>query len=300
MEIKQLQSFVAVVDNGNFTKAAEKTFTSQPTISTHIRALEEELGEKLITRDTKHIEITNKGRELYECATHILELQSNLIRRWHEENHNTIHLGASSVTSAYILPQILASYSQLHPEVSFTITQGDSEAVADGLESGLFDIGFLGLDCSGEKLECEEFFRDETVIITPNNNKFRELQQMDPIPYDRLLKEPIIFREKGSGTQLEADNLLEQMGYTPEELNVSARINDQETIKNLVEAGVGITIIPKIATRNRESHGRSLVFRLPKGLSARHFYLAMNRNAIKGEAVKSFIKFVKQFEKQDR
>ena len=90
MEIKQLKSFKAVVDYGNFTKAAEKTFTSQPTISTHIKALEEELGVSLIVRDTKNIEVTQKGMELYECAANILELEDRLIRRWNDENRNII------------------------------------------------------------------------------------------------------------------------------------------------------------------------------------------------------------------
>ncbi|MBQ1906646.1 MAG: LysR family transcriptional regulator [Firmicutes bacterium] len=294
MEIKQLQSFVAVVEYGNFTKAAEKTFTSQPTISTHIRALEDELGEKLITRDTKHIEITPKGRELYECATHILDLQNNLIRRWREENHKTINLGASTVPSAYILPEIMADYSLQNPDVSFTISQGDSEEVAEGLENGLYDLGFLGIDCSGDKLDCEEFFSDETVIITPNTEKFREMQKAPQVPYAELLKEPIIFREKGSGSQRETDYLLEQMGYSQDSLNIAARVNDQETIKNLVEAGVGISLMPLIAIRHRENNGRSLVFRLPAEYSVRKFYIAVNRSSIKGEAVKHFMKFVKQ------
>ncbi|MDD3920681.1 MAG: LysR family transcriptional regulator, partial [Eubacteriales bacterium] len=90
MELKQLRSFAAVVEQKSFTKAAEATYTSQPTVSAHIRALEEELHTRLILRDTKNIEITPKGWELYTCAAHMLELESKLLRRWADETKNLI------------------------------------------------------------------------------------------------------------------------------------------------------------------------------------------------------------------
>ena len=86
MDFKQLRSFTAVVQYRSFTKAAEKTYLSQPTVSAHIRMLEEELHTRLLIRDTKNLEITPKGWELYECAVHILELQDHLLQRWAEES----------------------------------------------------------------------------------------------------------------------------------------------------------------------------------------------------------------------
>ena len=82
MESKMLRSFIAVVDSGSFTKAAEKTYTSQPTVSAHIKALEEELGVQLIARDTKNLRVTQKGKELYDCACQMLALQQNMLERW--------------------------------------------------------------------------------------------------------------------------------------------------------------------------------------------------------------------------
>ena len=84
MELKQLQSFCAVVEYRSFTKAAEKLYISQPTISTHIRQLEEELQTLLLIRTTKSLNITPRGMELYECAGHMLSLQNNLKKHWSE------------------------------------------------------------------------------------------------------------------------------------------------------------------------------------------------------------------------
>ena len=79
MEFKQLKSYVAVVKYGSFTKAAERLYVSQPTISAHISALEEELKRTLIVRTTKSIEVTEKGMEIYEYAVRILELRDRMI-----------------------------------------------------------------------------------------------------------------------------------------------------------------------------------------------------------------------------
>ena len=90
MEFKQLQSFVAVVDYGSFTRASEKLFISQPTISTHIRQLEEEFQSCLLVRTTKSIELTPRGQEFYECAVSILSLKNHLIESWINESRNVI------------------------------------------------------------------------------------------------------------------------------------------------------------------------------------------------------------------
>ena len=115
MELKQLQSFCAVVQYRSFTKAAEKLYLSQPTVSTHIRQLEEEFGSRLIVRTTKSIEVTPRGQELYACACGIVHLRDDLLRSWSDEDEKIIRIGASTIPSAYILPQICLLYTSPSP-----------------------------------------------------------------------------------------------------------------------------------------------------------------------------------------
>ena len=145
MEFKQLQSFIAVAKYNSFTKAAERLYISQPTISAHIRALEEELRTRLILRTTKSIELTCNGQELYDYAVNIMELRDRMIKHCSEVEKKIIHLGASTIPSAYILPEVLPVYGKDHPEVYFIIHQSDSQTVADGLLDGVFDIGLMGM-----------------------------------------------------------------------------------------------------------------------------------------------------------
>lgn len=167
MELKQLESFTAVVECESFTRAAEKLFISQPTVSAHVRALEEELHSRLIVRTTKSIQVTPRGRELYECACGMLTLRNRLTERWAKQEEQVVHLGASTIPSAYILPELLPAYRRRQPEIRFDIHQSDSQGVIDGLLRGSFEVGLVGFQGQEPSVEYTPFYRDAMVLITP-------------------------------------------------------------------------------------------------------------------------------------
>lgn len=279
MELKQLRSFAAVVRYGSFTRAAENTYLSQPTISTHIRALEEELNTQLLLRDTKNLQVTPRGQELYECACRMLELQDNLLQRWRQSDQHIIQLGASTIPSAYILPEVLPLYGKQNPGSYFVVHQSDSRQVIEGVAGGLFDVGMSGMPCQDEAIRCEPFFRDRMVLITPVSRRFLAMQSQGEQALPELLHEPIILREAGSGSQKSADRFLAQMGLRETELRVTARVNDQESIKNLVSGGLGVSIVSEKAVRDFVAEKRLLAFPLPPGSAERDLYLLLPRHA---------------------
>ena len=282
MDMKQLQSFTAVVRYRSFTKAAERLYLSQPTISTHIRNLEEELGTCLIVRTKRSVDVTPRGQELYECACNILSLRDNLIRRWSSNESSIIQLGASTIPSAYILPEILPAYGKAHPEAYFTIHQSDSRGVVEGILNGSFDLGMIGMKYDHEDLTCIPFYRDRMVLITPVNPHFLSLKEQDA-PLQRLLQEPIILREQGSGSKKSAEYFLDSMGIA------------EESIKNLVAGGLGVSIISERAALNFVQEKRVLLFDLPEHVSQRYLYFVMKRNYALTEHVRAFITHVKKY-----
>lgn len=290
MDMKHLQSFTAVVKYGSFTKAAEKLYLSQPTISAHIRALEEQLNRRLIIRTTKSLEITPKGREVYDYAVHILELQERMIRACAQDQRRIIHLGASTIPSSYILPELLPEFGRLHPDTYFVIHQGDSKKVIDGLTDGIFDIGLIGTK-NEEKLTCVPFSRDRMVLITPVSERFLAMKELPEVPLKELLAQPIILREKSDGNKKFADHFLEHMGISEDQLHVTARINDQETIKNLVAGGLGISIISERAARNFINEKRLLQFDLPSH-NSHSLYLAYPKDYILQPHIQEFANFI--------
>ena len=294
MDFKQLQSFVTVVQEESFTQAASKLFISQSTISTHIRQLETALNTKLILRTTKSLQITPKGRELYEYAQNILELKERMLQACSIESQRIIHLGASTIPSAYILPKLLADFGKLHPDIYFIIHQSDSQGIISGLKDGLFNLGFIGMSYEDSDFCCQPFCKDRMVLITPVNEHFLRYKQQKEVALTELLREPLILREKGSGSQKMADNFLAHSGIAEDELQIIARVNDQEAIKNLVASGMGISIISEKAAHNFLQEKRLLAFELPQDFSERSLYLIYRQNYLLPSYVKEFLSFISQ------
>lgn len=301
MELKQLESFVAVVEYGSFTRAAEKLYISQPTISTHIQMLEMELHEKLLNRHTKSLEVTPKGQELYECASDMLGLRDRLLKNWSEEENKTIHLGSSTIPSSYILPELLPKYVEQYPDVHFVIHQGDSQGVLDGLLSGNYQVGFIGMEQDQPDLTCVPFYRDRIVLITPNSEEFQskkeqyEADQDLNILAEMIRQEPLIVREKGSGSKRYADKVLTDLGIEEDTLNICARLNDSESIKNMVMGGMGIALISEKAVHDCCMEGKMLCFQIPLEGAERNLNMIYRKKDIYRAHEKMFVEYVTKY-----
>ena len=196
MDFKQLRSFVAVADCGSFTQAAAQLYTSQPTVSAHIRQLEEELQQRLFLRTTKSLSITPHGRELYDYAVQVLSSQDRLLAGWRKGDH-TVSLGASTIPSAYLLPDLLARFSPLHPDVSFDIHQSDSSGVLRALRAGRFDLCLTGMSAPDDDLLFTPFYQDAMVLIAPNTPEFSAADPQNTALLPALLRShPLLLREE--------------------------------------------------------------------------------------------------------
>lgn len=232
MEFKQLEAFVAVVDYGSFSEAARKLYLTQPTISAHVRSLEEELHTKLIIRTTKKTTITTKGYQLYDSAVRMLEIRNNLLENFTGVQKHMIDLAASTIPSSYLLPEILAAYGKTHPDTYFHSIQTDSAESINRVLDGTVDLALVGQNTSDESCVFLPFCQDELVIATPVTQHYLEMQN-HAITFQDFMKDPIIIREKGSGTKKEMDIFLEKLGITSSDLNVIARMNDLEKYQKI-------------------------------------------------------------------
>lgn len=292
MDFKQLRSFVAVADCGSFTQAAAQLYTSQPTISAHIRQLEEELQQRLFLRTTKSLSITPHGRELYDYAVQVLSLQDRLLAGWRQAEH-VVSLGVSTIPSAYLLPDLLARFSVLHPDISFDIHQSDSSGVLRALRTGRFDLGLTGMTAPDEDLVFTPLYQDTMVLIAPNTPEFSAAKAQN-MPLAALLQShPLLLRENGSGSQRSADDFLRAAGLKTDALHVAARLNDQESIKNLVAAGLGLAIVSAVSVARERDRGDLLLF--PLADAARSFYVVTRRHDFLSPAARQFFDFSVRF-----
>ena len=296
MELKQLESYVAVVVYKSFTEAAKQLYISQPTISTHIQALEKELESKLIIRTTKSIELTPRGMELYECAVKMLDLRDTLLYKWKSSDEKIVRLGVSTIPSSYILPEFLPEFCRQYPEIFFHSIQSDSKEIIEGVQEDRMDVGLVGMESEDERLECIPFYEDELVAITPVTEHFLALREKES-PMSELLNEPIILREKGSGTKKAADVFLEKEGISKDSLNVVAYMNDPEAIKNSVAAGLGISIVSKKAAENMILEKRLLSFEFSQYTNGRKFYIIYKKDYVLKPFISTFINYILNYYK---
>lgn len=292
MEFRQLEAFSAVVEENSFSKAAQKLCVTQPTISNHIHTLEKELNTQLISRTTKSIAVTNEGLCLYEYASSILHIRQRTYQRFSNFGQNSIELGASTIPSAYILPEILVKYHNEYPQVSFDILQSDSLDVISKVIDGSLDLGITGVETDHKSCICEPFYEDELVIAAPATEPYLQLKGQNNF-LDKLFTNPIIIRESGSGTKKEADKFLESLGISYISLNITARMNDLESIKKSIENGLGISIVSYKSIEDMVKSGKIIYFRINGKKTIRHFYIIYRKNYLKSKQLEQFIHFVK-------
>ena len=294
MEFKQLEAFVAVVDYGSFSEAARKLYLTQPTISAHVRSLEEELHTKLILRTTKKTTITTRGYQLYDSAVRMLEIRNNLLENFTGVQKHMIDLAASTIPSSYLLPEILAAFGKTHPDIYFHSIQADSAESINRVLDGTVDLALVGQNTRDETCVFLPFCQDELVIATPITNHYLGLQNKS-VTFEDFIKDPIIIREKGSGTKKEMDLFLEQIGVTPSDLNVIARMNDLEGIKKSIVNGLGISILSARSAIDLQKTMQILLFPLEESAHKRSFYIVYSKNRILKAHVRQFVNYVKKY-----
>lgn len=296
MEFKQLEAFVAVVDYGSFSEAARKLYLTQPTISAHIRSLEEELHARLIIRTTKKLTITTKGYQLYDSAFRILDIRNNLLENFTGSRKQIIDLAASTIPSSYLLPELLAGFGRIYPDVYFHSWQTDSSGAINRVLDGTVDLALTGQNTGDDSCVFIPFCQDNMVIATPVNDHYLNLKQKEqPVVFQDFIKDPVIIREKGSGTKKEMDIFLENAGIEPSSLNVVARMNDLESIKKSIVNGLGFSILSARSVVDLQKTKQILLFPLEESAHKRSFYIVYSKNRILKSHVRQFIHYVKEY-----
>lgn len=293
MEFRQLEVFTAVAELKSFSKAADSLFLSQSTVSSHIKNLEKELHQKLIIRTTKSLQLTENGVFFLGYARRIIETRDAAVNRLNSPTNSIVHLGASTIPSGYLLPGLLSAFHKKHPSTFFNIIQGDSKEILDKILDGTIELGLVGENCTSSKCTCIPFCSDELVLVTPANPYYLSLKKTNP-DISTLLKEPMIVREQGSGTQKAADRFLESLNIRTETLNVVAWNNDLESTKRMIINGLGISILSGLAAKELQQQGQVLTFPLPSRFE-RKFYITFLKNRTLNIEIQEFIDHVVNF-----
>lgn len=294
MDLRQLETFVEVANSKSFSKAADKLFITQPTVTNHIQNLEKELGTILINRFGKRVTLTDAGALLYKYAINILnscEMAKFDLASYQGRIHGHLHIYSSSVPRKYFLPNIIKSFLNTYPEVTFTVGDKDSKKVVRGILDGETDFGILGAKYPSNNLEYIELLEDKLVFVTPNTDEFPG-ENFSNLDKNVLMKQKLILREEGSGTRALVESVLEKSKISINKLNTVAYIEDAETIKELISLGLGVSFLSDKAIELDLALGRYKVFNISGMDFTRKFYFAYHKNRQLSPLSETFKNFI--------
>lgn len=239
--LRQLEVFSAIARLGSFTRAAEELFLTQPTVSMQIKKLTEAVGLPLFEQIGKRVHLTEAGRELYETSRDIFDRWSRLEMAIADlKGLKQGHLRIAVVTTAkYFTPRLLGTFCQKYPGIDASLKVTNRERVLERLEHNQDDLYVIGQPPEDIAVEHRPFLANPLVVIAPHDHA---LVSQDRIPLTRLVAEPFVMREPGSGTRMALERLLQQHGLS---IKVRMELGSNEAIKHAVASGLGVSVLSR-------------------------------------------------------
>jgi len=265
MNIHLVKIFVTVFAEKSISRAAEKLYISQPTVTDHVKKLEDLLGEKLFIRINKGIKPTDYANIIFPKFAKLLNEYNNLIDFLEVKGtiDKKITIGTSSVPKIIFLSKVIDKLKEM-TNVSFNIIASDSMDIIRKVLSYEIVLGFVGTVVKDEKLIFEKIMDDE-LVITAKKGFF----QKSNLEIDDLLRHKAILREEGSGTRKEIENYFKSAGISMKMLNIYAVVNDNNLYIDLIKMGLGYGFISKaVAELNELSVHKLSGMSLKRGIFA--------------------------------
>lgn len=292
MDLRQLEIFAKVAELGSFSRAAEALHLTQPTVSEHIRALEDELGVRLLDRLGRGTGTTRAGQLLLGYAQRMLALAREArqaLEGFQGRMRGELVVGGSTIPGEYILPLMLGRFREKFPEVSTTLVIGDSQAVVDWISEGRVEVAVVGARLPQRGLEYRELMPDEEVVVVPAGHRW---QGRDEITLEELAGEPLLIRERGSGTRAALEAALERAGVDLASLRIAGEIGSSQAIKQAVKAGLGVTVISRIAVEEEARQGVLTRLRIRDLPVTRSFHVLTHKERSRSPVAEAFRLFL--------
>ena len=293
INLKQLEAFVTTAEYSSFTKAAEALYLTQSTVSAHINSMEQTLGVRLIQRGSRRkVQLTTEGKQAYDMAKEILNRCQSLQNLGSTIEQCQLTVGASSVPSQYLVPELMLGFLSKNPESRYMLQRGDSDRIHHLLKQGDVRIGFVGAAQDRENYHYHVVAGDRLVLITANTEHYRKLKAAGTSGRE-LLHEPMILREISSGTRRAMEAYLTRLGVPVRSLDLVAQIDNTEAIKSSVSRGIGVSVVSALAVREELENGKLLSFDLDSGGLFRNIYLCWRKDVALTAVERKFVEFVK-------
>lgn len=246
MNLRDLSYLVALAEYRHFGRAAEASFVSQPTLSTQIRKLEDELGVALVERTPRKVLLTETGREIARRARGVLsqiEEIKSIAQRTRDPESGTIRLGIFPTLGPYLLPHVIPHLRERFPRLELLLREEKTEQVLHMLREGTLDAGILALPVHDDSLHTEFLFEEPFVLAVPGGHP---LASRTRLRMEDLADQDLLLLEDGHCLR---DQALEVCHLAGAGEKSGFRATSLETLRQMVSANVGITLLPALAVK---------------------------------------------------
>lgn len=243
LNVHQLHIFYTVADRGSFSAAAQALHMTQPAVTMQVQALEERYGTKLLNRTTKRLELTEAGHWLLPQARKAVELLRDTdarMIRFVEELKGRLQFAASLTIGEYVLPRLLGTFLRLHPGLSVNMKVMNTTEIVDAVSHQGLEFGLIEAPCEQPGMLAEPVMDDELMLVAPADHPFAARES---VTLDEVLSQPLVLREKGSGTRQVVEDELWRHDVEERNLKVVSEFGSTAAIKSAVEAGLGLTVL---------------------------------------------------------
>jgi LysR family hydrogen peroxide-inducible transcriptional activator len=247
VNLRDLDYLVAVADHRHFGRAAEACFVSQPTLSTQIKKLETELGVQLIERNPRQVLLTPAGAAVVERARIVLrEAQGirELSRQLREPETGSLRMGLFPTLGPYLLPHLVPRIRARFPRLELLLVEEKTEEVLQQLRDGRLDVGLLALPVHDDQLHQEVLFDEDFLLAVPRDHPLA--RERGPVPLSVLDGESLLLLEEGHCLRDQALDVCRLAGARERS---GFRATSLETLRQMVAAGVGVTLLPQLAVQ---------------------------------------------------
>lgn len=296
MTMQQLEALIHLVEERSFSRAAKRMHLTQPSLTKHIRNVEEALGAKVVNRSSRSLALTPEGKVLYDYARRIIRLRDEArerVLRLRETESGDILVAASTIPATYILPYAISGFRKKFPEIRVTVRTADSSDVIETVLDNGAEIGFIGKKPSGGKLIAEELWKDRLVLAVPSGHPWVKRRS---VRIAEIAEAPFVIREKGSGTREALEECLrETVGPGLPLLNIAAELGSSEAVKEAIIAGLGISVVSVHAIRRELKSGLLTALAIEGCPIERSFYLIYRRQFDLMTHHKIFLDFIRTY-----
>ncbi len=282
MNLRDLRYLVAVAEHRHFGRAAEACFVSQPTLSTQIKKLERELGVQLVERNPRHVLMTETGERIVERARIILGETDNIAeiaRRAIDPESGSLRIGLFPTLAPYLLPHVVPQLHARFPNLELLLVEEKTEVVLQRLRDGKLDAGVLALPVPDEQLHMEPLFTEDFVLAVPTTHPLADSD--GPIDPSVLTGEHVLLLEEGHCLRDQALSVCQLVGASE---RTGFRATSLETLRQMVAAGVGVTLLPELAVQPPVAVSEDMVLlRFSEPVPRRHLAMFWRETSVSGD-----------------